>query len=100
MTTAMIRPIYSPCRPPSACPPRSRMALRRPSRKTVLIAFAVVIASLSHYFLLGDQHTLLLKAQRVCLRIDVDDDRIAFAELSAQQLQRERILDHPLDRAP
>src|SRR5215472_3726903 len=97
----MARPIKRPLRPPSACPPMRRMALRRPRRTAVLRAFmelslGPVWSGLNRLGSGGGERRH--EFERVVFAVYQDGG--AFGEIAVDQLESERVLDEPLDGAP
>src|SRR5579862_23513 len=91
--------MYRPLRPANASPPTSRTPLNRPSSRTV---FSVLVPCMAASFLLlshGDRGALL-ETESVFHRVAVHNDGVAGHKIAAQQAQRERVLNQPLDRPP
>src|SRR6266852_1507134 len=88
-------------------PPAFRRSTKR-SRRSVGLAFALALAGdgflrwlLGLFRLLGLGLARLDQRGQLDLAIgDLDEHRVASAELRGQQRFRERVLDEPLDHAP
>src|SRR3954463_9188986 len=75
-----------------------KTALSRPRSSTVLTVLVVMVLDRVGQ-VLDLPHVHELKGAAT-LRGDVDHDGFAFVEVAVDQLERQRILDQPLDRAP
>src|SRR5262245_29767111 len=98
----MARPIYSPWRPPTACPPTISSPLNSPNKRTVFTAFEVVIGIVPPAYVRGPFLYLhrdeLAELQRSSAGGGVHNHGIALYKLAGNQLQCQRILNQPLDR--
>src|SRR5579862_8381259 len=93
----MMSAIVMPPRPPMAAPAKRRSSVSAVSKNAVLNVF------MAFYLCAGSGsarlHFLTTERHLAILRVHVRDDRVAGLDFAFEHLQRERILNEPLDGA-
>src|ERR1700677_3525597 len=98
MSTAKIRPSSRPLRPPKAWPTNSNSRVSAVSRNAVLNTFMMIFSCVAE---LSGARLYLASCEFHFsgLRVGIHIDSIAGTHLTVENLQRQRILNQPLDNA-